>query len=51
MRRVSIGAARKNVNAKNLEEALRAARLESKEGRKRRAVLEEQTAELTRQLK
>ena len=53
VRNVNLGTtvARKNVNPKNLEEALKAAKVEIKEAKKKRAQLEDQITELKREQK
>eukprot|EP01041_Mallomonas_annulata_P000819 gene819-1595_t len=51
VRRINLGAARRNVTAKNLEEALKAAKVELKETKKRKATLEETLAEMKREQK
>ena len=51
VRNVSLGVARRNVNAKNLEESLKLAKNEARDSRKKRTILEEGINELKKQLK
>lgn len=51
VRNVSLGVARRNFNAKNLEESIKVAKAEAREMRKKRAILEESVLELKKQLK
>lgn len=51
VRNVSLGVARKNVNVKNFEEALKVAKAEVREAKKSRLQLEETIADLKKQLK
>jgi hypothetical protein len=51
VRNVNIGTAHRNINAKNLEEALRVARAEAREAKKKRVQLEESVLDLKRIMK
>ena len=51
VRNVSLGVARRNFNAKNLEEALKTSKLDNREVKKKNILLEEQINELKKQMK
>jgi hypothetical protein len=51
VRNITIGAARKNVNAKNLEDALKSIKMELRDTRMKKSVLEEQVLALKREVK
>jgi len=51
VRNINLGAARKNVNTKNLEEAIKILKAELKESKKRRQALDDQLTELRREQK
>jgi myosin heavy subunit len=51
VRNVSLNVARRNINAKSLEESLKVAKAEIREYRKKKVILEETVAELRKQVK